>query len=59
MVTERNCKSATAKYNLKMVKEFSRFLKLEYGLDTFDPLSEKAGYEKTYIFLLDIFLLHR
>jgi len=28
MVTERNCKPATAKLNLQMVKEFSRFLKL-------------------------------
>ena len=59
MVIECNYRPATAKINLDMVKEFHRFLKLEYGLDTFDPLSEKAGYEKTYIFPLDIFLLHR
>jgi len=49
MVTERNCKSATAKHNLKMVKEFSRFLKLEYGLDTFDPLAIEPSHVRRYL----------
>jgi len=49
MVTERNCKPATAKFNLKMVKEFSRFLKLEYGLDTFDPLSIEPSHVRRYL----------
>ena len=49
MVTERNCKPATAKINLKKVKEFSRFLKLEYGLETFDPLSIEPSHLRRYL----------
>jgi len=49
MVTERNCKPATAKNNLKMVKDFSRFLKLEYDLDRFDPLSIEPSHVRRYL----------
>jgi integrase/recombinase XerC len=53
MVTERNCKPATAKCNLDMIKEFYLFLKLEYGLDRFDPLLIEPSHVRRYLVYLN------
>ena len=52
MVIECNYRPATAKINLDMVKEFHRFLKHEYGLDTFDPLSIEPSHVPRYLVYL-------
>ena len=49
IVIERNYRPATAKINLDMVKEFSRFLKLEYGLDRFNPLKIEPSHVRRYL----------
>jgi len=53
MVTERNCRPTTAKCNLDMIKEFHRFLKLEYGLDRFDPLLIEPSHVRRYLVYLN------
>jgi len=52
MVTERNCRPTTAKCNLDMIKEFHRLLKLEYGLDIFDPISIEPSHVRRYLVYL-------
>jgi len=37
MVTERGCQENTATNNLKNIRQFARFLKQEYGMDSFEP----------------------
>ena len=49
IVIECNYRPATAKINLNMVKEFHRFLKLEYGLDRFDPLLIEPSHVRRYL----------
>ncbi|MFO7882676.1 MAG: tyrosine-type recombinase/integrase, partial [Kosmotogaceae bacterium] len=53
MVIECNYRPATAKINLDMVKEFHRFLKLEYGLDRFDPLQIEPSHVRRYLVYLN------
>lgn len=49
MVTERGCQESTATNNLKIIRQFARFLKQEYGMDSFGPTEVTPRHIRRYL----------
>lgn len=49
MVTERGCQASTANNNLKIIRQFARFLKQEYDMDTFEPNEVTPRHIRRYL----------
>ena len=49
MVTERGCQASTATNNLKNIRQFARFLKQEYGMDSFEPTEVIPRHIRRYL----------
>jgi integrase/recombinase XerD len=49
MLTERGCKESTATNNLKLIRQFARFLKQEYNTDPFEPTEVTPRHIRRYL----------